>query len=229
MTLEAVGGGAPEVPGVEVASAGLLPGDGDDPVTLGPHLPVPQAQDVARPGRGVDVHLGVSPGPQGAGRHPHPRPAPLLAEAAGVAVQEVIPAPPLKQDRGLVVPGGDLAAGRLRPQGVPVVRAQPLHHHRVVVPPGVIGDVGGPLRVMRVHHEGEVSAPRHLDVGSLSNDGEGSGWSLGGGHKEAGLRVGDQGRDGRGQVVDPEHPLHGHVVIDHLGSEVDALRPYLPR
>ena len=164
MTLQVVRGGAPEVPGVEVPGLACRRGEADDGVTLG--LNVSPAQPVP----GVDVHPRVSPGPEGMRSHPGLGSTAGLTEAAGVAVEEKVPALSGEQDRGLVVDGRDLAAAPLRPVAVVIVRAEPLHHHGVVVPPGVVGDVGRPVLVLGVDHQTEVPAARDLNVCLLSDD-----------------------------------------------------------
>ena len=95
MTLETVWGGAPEVPCVEVLG---LPSSLEPDHTIGLGGDVPPAEPVP----GVDVYAGVGPGPQRVRGHPHLGPGAGLAEAAGVAVEEVVPAAPREQDRGLV-------------------------------------------------------------------------------------------------------------------------------
>ena len=150
MTLETVRGGAPQVPCVEVLSlAPVL--DGDDGVALGGDVPP------AQPVGGVDVSVGVSPGAEGVGGHPQLGATAGLTEAAGVAVEKVIPASPLKQDGRLVIDGRYPPTAGLGPVGVVVVWCESLHHHGVVVAPGIVGDVGRPVLVVGVHHHAEVS------------------------------------------------------------------------
>ena len=93
MTLQVVWSRAPEVPSVKVLSVSSLCCDGDDSIALSCYV------SPAQPVPGVDVQPGVSPGPERVRSQPGLGSSPGLTEAAGVTIEEVIPAVSGEQDR----------------------------------------------------------------------------------------------------------------------------------